>query len=184
MAKTYLAITGELVSGKSTAGKFFAEQYNAEHLRFSKVLDNILGILDLPISRDNEQALGLILKRDFGPEVLTKALIMYAQKSDKDLIVFEGVRKPDELKLLKQLPNFHFLYIKTSVEVRYQRMTARHEKVTDTKQTFEEFKKSQEHATDESLRDLEALADFVIDNNGTLDEYKEQLKKIGEKICS
>ncbi len=181
--KVFLGIAGELVSGKSTASEFFVNSYNAEYYRFSKVLDKVLDILDLEHTRKNQQDLAVILKDNYGGEVLMNALFLMAEKSDKNFFVLDGFRKPDEVAKLKTQPNSYFLYIETPVEVRYQRMLARGEKVGETVQSFEEFKISQEHAADIDIRNLKSLADFQIQNDGTLEQYHQKLKEIGDKIC-
>ncbi len=63
-------------------------------------------------------------------------------------------------------------------------MLSRGEKVGETKQSLEQFKQSEEHGADQSIGEIAAQADFVVDNNGTLEAYQLQLKEIAEKICS
>jgi dephospho-CoA kinase len=177
--KIYIGITGKLLSGKGTAAGFFVKNYDAEHLRFSKVIDEILDIMDLPITRINEQDMGVAMKELFGEEVYTHALITRAKKSDKKVVVFEGIRKPQELEGFKrELPNFTFIYLKASTEIRYARMQKRNEKVGESTKTFEEFIESEKHEADKMLASLEEQADIVITNESTTEAFEAELSKV------
>jgi dephospho-CoA kinase len=176
--KLYLGISGRILSGKSSAANFFVSKFKADHLRFSKVLDEILEILDLQKTRVNEQDLGALVKELFGEEVLSRALKVRGQNSQHSVVLFDGLRKKEEVLALKELPNFKFIFIKASPEIRYQRMLQRNEKVGESQQSFEDFLASESHAADKNISGLENLADFVIVNEGTADEFEAQLTKL------
>lgn len=178
MDKKFLGISGQILSGKSSASGFLVAKFKADHLRFSKLIDEILEVLDLPLSRINEQDMGALLKQLFGEEVLSHALVERAKKSDSPIVLFDGLRKKEEVDFLKTLPGFKFIFIKASPEIRYKRMQNRNEKLNESQQTYEQFMESQNHEADKELADLEKYADFVIVNETTPEHLQEQLTKI------
>ena len=177
--KIILGIAGELLAGKSTASDFYIKNFNAELLKFSKLLDEILTVLDLPLNRFNEQEMAICLKSLFGDTVLSHALAELAKKSSSEFILFDGIRQPEEALILKKtLPEFQFIYIQTSLENRYKRMQTRFEKPEDSTQTFEDFKDSQMHKADIQISELKQLADYVVNNDSTLEDFESQLTRI------
>ncbi|GAC1412617.1 MAG: hypothetical protein NVSMB66_2120 [Candidatus Doudnabacteria bacterium] len=178
MDKRYLGISGPILSGKSSAANFLEEKFKADHLRFSELIDEILDVLDLPNSRINEQDLGVLLKELFGEEVLSNALTERAKSSLSPIVLFDGLRKKQELDFLKTLPGFKFIYIKSSPEKRYQRLLHRNEKINESKQSYEQFLETQNHDADKQMAELEQHADFIIVNESTPQYLEEQLTKI------
>jgi dephospho-CoA kinase len=173
--KTIIGIAGTQGSGKGTATAFFVEKFRAKHFRFSGILDQILSVLDLPISRENEQELAVLLRENFGEDVLAHALFESVKKSNADVIVIDGFRKVSEIEKIKKLGNFKMIFLRATPEVAYQRMVNRGEKHEEHLKTFEEFQASGSHVSDKDVNGLEQYSDFVIENNGTLEELQAQL---------
>ncbi len=170
-----LGLAGEFLSGKSTAAKFYAEKFGAKKLRFSSVLDDILGVLDLPITRENEQKLGVALKEAFGEGLLAHTLSKSAEETKRELFIIDGLRKYEELQVLKQMPKFKLIYIKSNLQNRFARLRGRSEKSGEKFLTLEQFAKSHEHEADRYIPKLEQYADFIIENDGTAEEFQTKL---------
>jgi dephospho-CoA kinase len=180
--KIVFGITGELLSGKTTAADFFIKEFNAERFKFSGLLDEVLKILDLPLTRINEQDMGALLKKEFGEDVLVNTLAKRASLTDRQFILFDGLRKPEEVQAIKtQIPGFKLIYIQSQLETRYARLKDRREKPDEHTKTFEEFIESQKHSADASIPLLVKDADFVIHNDSTIESFLSQLRNIVEK---
>ena len=87
-----IGLVGEKLAGKDTAANYLVEKYQADHFRFTHILDAILEELNLPISRANEIDLGLSLRKVFGEHVLVNALQKRVKKSWAKLVVVNGIR--------------------------------------------------------------------------------------------
>lgn len=171
-----IGIVGNQLSGKGTAAKFFVEKFKVKHFRFSAILDQVLGVLGLEITRENEQELGKLLREIFGEEALSQALIDSVKKSHADVVVVEGFRKMGELTLFKkEIENFKLIFIHTSPEVAHRRLQTRTEKVGESVKSLEEFHDSRSHHADKDVESLQQYADFVIENEGTLEEFHSNL---------
>ncbi len=182
MSKVVLGIAGEMLAGKSTAASFLVQRYGAKQLRFSGLLDQLLEVLNLEKSRENEGALGQALRATFGEDALAHALAHAAKDSTDKLVIVDGFRKEGEVQALKEIPNFKLIFLKASLEQRFDRGQQRHEKADDLKLNLEEFKQAQGRPSDKDVPGLEKHADFIIENNGTLENFQQKLSEVIEKI--
>lgn len=177
MDKLYLGIAGQMLSGKDYAANFFVERFHAGHLKVSAFLDEILNILDLEVSRENEQKLGSLLRDLYGEEVMGKTLAAEAEKMNKPIVVLSSIRRLGEVAELKKLPGFKLLFIKSGERVRFHRQSERGEKAGESELTFGQFKQQHWHSAEQQIDDLQKEADFTVENNGTRQEFEAQLTK-------
>lgn len=178
--KIVLGIAGEIASGKGTIAKYLVVEKGANSHQFSTMLRDVLDRLYLEQSRDNMQRLSTMLRQTYGEDVMAKVMAEDARKDEGDIIVIDGVRRLDDIKYLKKLPEFKLVYVEASIEKRYERIVQRGENSDDTTKTFEEFKKDHERETELQIKDLKNFANIVVDNNGNLDELHKQLNNIVE----
>ncbi len=178
--KMIIGLVGEKLAGKDTLANFLVQKYGAYHARFTHLLDEILNILDLPISRRNEIDLGLDLRKIFGERVLGTALIGRVQKSNAPMAVINGIRM-DEMEVVKKI-GATIIYVTASPQIRYERYMQRHEKVDDGKMTFVEFLEQEKERTEIGIPELGATADFKIVNEGSVEELYKRVEEILEKL--
>lgn len=173
-----IGLTGEKLAGKGTTAAYLAEKYNARVFRFSKVLDEILVRLYLPIARGNQINLGLCLRQNFGEGILAQTLLQDVQKEDYPFIVVDGMRMPEEGKLFGILPNFLLVYITAPIETRFKRMAGRDEKADEKDMSFEKFKEIEEISpTETSIKLLAAKAKVKIENDGSFEELYQRIEQ-------
>lgn len=163
-----IGIVGEKLAGKDTAADYLAEKYGAKRFRFSLLLDEILSVLNLPISRENEIKLGLGLREIFSPQTLVEALGSRVKKADSEFIVVNGIRM-DEMDTVRTWGT-KIIYITAPVEMRFERYLKRREKTDDGQKDLESFKQDDLLPTEKDIPALGAKADIKIDNTGTLEE--------------
>lgn len=178
MKKLMFGIAGEMLAGKSTAAQFLKEHFRIKQVTMSTVLNDVLAILDLPFSRENQQNLAKMLREQFGDEVLARLVGEIAAQENEALVMIDGIRKPAELEELKKRHNFKLIFIKAPLELRYQRAQFRGEKSGEQKQTLAEFKASHSAESEVDINRLEAQADLTIANSGTEQELFDQLTKL------
>lgn len=175
MAKIIIGLVGEMASGKGAVSEYIKEKYNGDSFRFSDTFRKVLDILGIEQSRENISELSMILRKSFGEDILARAIAENAKKSPADIVVLDGVRREEDLKYLKELPEFKLIFIETNIETRYKRMVIRGENDGDNTKTFEEFKKEHEMDADARIVGLKEIADEVIDNNGTIEDLYRQV---------
>src|SRR6185295_18318783 len=115
-----VGLVGEKLSGKDTTANYIAEKYSAAHFRFSHILDDILRMLGLDVSRRNEIDLGLGLRKIFGEHVLVNALWNRAKSSQNEIIVVNGIRM-DEFDVVKGWDGAKIIYVTAPIETRFER---------------------------------------------------------------
>jgi dephospho-CoA kinase len=180
--KIALGIAGELLCGKSTAADFFIKEYQAKYFKFSALLAEVLDVLDLPHTRINLQDIAALLKKEFSEEVLVDALAKRANRSEAQFLLFDGLRKPEEVAAVRaQISNFKLIYIEAKLETRFARQQLRNEKPGESSKTLEELIESQKHSADASIPLLIKDADYVVHNDADMDSFLKQLQAIVEK---
>lgn len=176
MDKLILGLLGEKFAGKDSAANYLVAKHDAAHFRFSHILDDILKLLALPISRNNEIALGLGLRQIFGGQVLGPAILQRVQACNQALVVVNGLRM-DEVETLRQL-GAKIIYITAPAELRFERYRKRREKTDDGSLDFKAFLEQEQGPTEVGIPVLGQNADFKIENTGSLEDLYRQLEEV------
>lgn len=170
-----LGFTGPMASGKGAAALYLQNRHHAKTFRFSTILRDLLKRLDLPETREHIVAMSETVRRTFGEDILAKAMAHDAATADRSLIVIEGIRRADDIKYLKQLPNFVLVAIDADMRTRYERIIKRRENPDDQSKTWEQFTADHERPTEITIAPVMAEAKERIDNNGTSEDLERQL---------
>ena len=178
MQKIILGFTGLIASGKGTAAKYLQEKYGAETFRFSTILRDVLDRLYLPQSRENMINLSTNLRENFGQDLLSKVIAQDASRAKTEIVVVDGMRRPADIKDLKEVPGFKMIAIEVDSKVRYERLVKRAENPGDTEKTYDEFLEDHKAETEITIPDLIKQADAVIYNNVSLEDLYKQLDEL------
>ncbi|KKU78637.1 MAG: hypothetical protein UY04_C0031G0016, partial [Parcubacteria group bacterium GW2011_GWA2_47_7] len=104
-----------------------------------------------------------------------------AKKDEHQLIVIDGVRRLEDVKYLREIPEFKLCYITAPMKTRYERLIVRGENADDNTKTFAQFEEDHQGEPEREITKLEAFAAEVIDNTGTLPDLYRQLDQIVKK---
>ncbi len=178
MDRIIIGIAGKIAAGKDTVANYLINQYGAQQLKFSKVLRDILQRIYQDISRENMQKISTILREGFGDDLLAKVIYNDILNSNEKMIVIDGVRRLPDIEILRSLPEFKLLFIDTDIENRYQRLIQRNENIDDRNKTFDDFQKEDQAEAEINIDKLKSIADYIIDNNGNIDNLYKQIDKI------
>ena len=107
-----------------------------------------------------------------------------ASQDAKHIICIDGVRRPGDVKNLREIPGFILVHIFADMEKRFERITKRGENSDDKNKTFEEFKADNLKEAEVQIADIAKEADITIDNNGTIEELHAQLDKLVKKYAN
>lgn len=178
MDKKIFGLTGLMACGKGTAAKYLSDRHGAQSIRFSTIVRDVLDRLYLPQSRANMQKMIPILLDGFGTDLLSKVMAQDVLKSDKNIIVIDGVRRFPDIEHLKKIPGFKLVAIEVEAKIRYQRLISRGENPGDKEKTWDSFLTEHQAVTEIDIPKLMAAADIKIDNNGSLEDLYKQLDKL------
>lgn len=130
------------------------------------------------------QRTSTLLRKEFGEDLMAKVMFEDAKKDEHQLIIIDGVRRLEDVKYLREIPEFKLCYITAPMKIRYERLIIRGENADDSSKTFKQFEDDHEGEPEREITKLEAFAAEVIDNAGTMPELEQQLdaiiKKYGE----
>lgn len=180
-----IGVVGENSGGKETFTKLLSEiaaDKKIVAVKFSEVLADTLKLWDLSPSRDNFTNLSVAMNNTFGDGTLAHATYMKVMNLAADIIVLDGVRWPDDEKLVRQFPNNVLLYVTADVKLRYERSKKRKEKAGEESKEFEKFLEEESGEAEIYIPDISSRADFKIVNNDDMDEFKTEVKKFYEEI--
>ena len=177
-----IGLAGEIASGKDTIARYYEKRYGASMYRFSDVLRDILKRLHLPENRKNLAQASLMLRQGFGEDVFSHAVAEEVMVDKSPLIIVDGVRRETDVKGTQNLPGFRFLFVSADPKRRFDRLTQRNQNADDSTKTFEEFLSDSALESEKQIAELKKKADFIIDNNGTLEDLYRQADLFIEKM--
>ena len=182
-----IGVTGPLCAGTDTFGEILRKEKGFIWFSYSDILREELKKRNVEITRKNLQDIGDELRKKEGLGVLSKIII---EKIEEDVdYVIGNIRNPGEVHVLREKfgENFILVRIDADVEIRFDRLSKRRRE-KDPK-TWGEFRKvedrdfgineknyGQQHAA------VFALADKVIKNNGSFEEFREDVEKLLSEI--
>ncbi len=174
-----IGVVGMPGAGKDTFCDYFSDVKNSvEILKFSDPLSEILRIFFDEVKREDQQWLVNNLRERFGKDILAKAIEKKVKSSESDYILLNGVRLWEDFEMVKRLGG-EMVYIKTDAEKRWKRLKKRGEKKDDDV-SFEKFLKLDNGRTEKNIREIGKGSDVTIENNGSLDEFKDKIVDIYE----
>lgn len=166
-----IAISGKQCAGKSTFADIVSERNGA---KLCKVIDKIYQVndlLDVPRNRGFMQDLGEIIRQYFGKDYFVKDLAKRVTTKSSKNIVTDDMRKLIEFDTLKSA-GFLTVYIKADAAIRRKR----------AENLGLDFREN--HPAEQEIEQLENRCDFVIKNNGTLEELEDKITYVFEKSGS
>ena len=176
--KIILGLTGSIASGKGTVSKYLKEKYKAQTFKFSQILRAMLQRAYLPETRDNLVKISFALREAFGQDILAKIIAGDVQKTNRKIIVVDGVRRPADIKYLKDLPGFKLIGLDAHPKIRYERLKKRRENKDDQTKTWSQFLADQQAETEVYIPELIKKADLIIDNSGSLEELYKKIDNL------
>jgi len=175
--KLIIGLVGEKLAGKDTVAEYIVKKHGAAHFRTSDILEDLLNILGLPITRRNEIDVGKAMEQTFGDKIIGQALLSRLKKSSATLVINNGLRQEYQFDEAKAM-GAKIIYVTAPAELRYARMVKRHQKIDDSGQSFEEFLKQDKEWIEEAIPKLGKRADFKIENVGSLEELYKKVDDI------
>ena len=171
-----IAVVGMCGSGKSEAVKFFVES-GYKRVYFGEVVMNEMKRLGLEVNEANERATRENLRKEFGMGAMAvKSLPIIEEFMKHNNVVIESLYSWEEFKILKDKfgEAFKLITIYTTKDLRYERLLKR-----PFRPLTNEESKSRDISEIEKLDKGGPIAytDYLIMNDGSLDEMNVELKK-------
>lgn len=182
-----VCITGLVGAGKSLVSDYFVEKGQYHFFRFGQIVIDEVKKRGLPPTETNQKLVREELRQKHGMAVMAKLnLPRIRQYLTTGSVVGDGLYSFDEYLLLKQhFPNqFTVISVFAPPKIRYRRVSLRKTGPHDPDLRQHEFTADQARQRDiNELTNLNkgatiAMADYTVDNSGTLENLYPQLEKI------
>lgn len=180
MPKLIIGLVGLMASGKGTASKYYEKKYQATTFRFSTMLRDALDRFYLAHTRENMTLMSEILRKTYGEDLLAKTMAQDVENTEASIIIIDGVRRIEDIGLLKDMSNFILVEIIADSKTRYKHLSMRSENTDDYTKTYEQFIKDHELSTELTIEEVAKQANEVIMNNGNLSDFYIQLDNLIE----
>jgi len=178
-------ITGTLGAGKGTIVEYLISKYNFEHYSVRSYLIERIEEKGLPVNRDSMVVVANELRASQSPSYIIDELHKKAVESGKNCII-ESIRTPGEVDSLRKKENFWLIAVDADPKVRYERITARKSETDNVSfDAFVENEKREMTSSDPNKQNLSKcieMADFVIDNSGSLFDLQQKVEDVLKKI--
>lgn len=172
-----LGISGPPCSGKDTAAAYLVEEYGFKHVSTGDLLRAEADRRGINKDRDSLQRLGAHIRKLYGYD----PLLQQALESCENDTVFTGIRTVDAANTILDQDNGRMLYIYSPIDDRYARSIERN-RVDHVPYTTFVTQDRVEHEgnseSDTSLRAIESLASFAINNAGTQEDFFKDIDSI------
>jgi dephospho-CoA kinase len=123
------------------------------------------------------------LRAERGMDAIGQLCVPEVERQTAPLILIDGIRGDSEVKLFRKVfPKFTLVRIDSSFENRLSRVVARGR--SDDFQTAGELRNRDERELGWGLGKALKLANLIIENNGTLDEFSVAVHKLLDEIRS
>lgn len=182
MPKLILGLCGLQGCGKGTAADLLQKEYGAGYFRFSAILGDVLDRLAVEKTRENFIKLSNTLRQEFGEDVLSYAIENDALHAKHNIVIIDGIRRPEDIVALETNPHFKLLAIEVSAKLRYERMKGRGEKIGESQMTWEQFLKDEKAPTEVTIPLVMKRGWKTIKNEGSREEFEQNIHAIMKEL--
>lgn len=177
-----IGISGMPAGGKDTVAEYL-EGKGFKHISLSQILREILTERGLEINMENLTRVGNSLKNEFSESYLAELALKRINIKEDYLI--SSIRQPGEIDFLRQQEGFKMVFVDADIKTRFERLKSRGR--TGDSETFEQFQEAERKMSDGksggmNLYECKRRSDFVINNDGTLDDLYRNTDKIVDEI--
>jgi len=178
-----IATAGMPGSGKGEALKYFKEK-DISAIVMREVVQKEMEKKGIEVNNKNLREYATELRKKNGMDIVARMCLPLIKELAKkhETILIDGIRSFEEVKIFKKelTKDFVLIAIFASPKTRFERLKNRGEN-WDMK-TWEEFEWRDNVELSWGLRNSIALADFTIDNSGSLEDLNKRLDKILKTI--
>jgi dephospho-CoA kinase len=180
MDKVVIGIAGMPGAGKAAFTRIAKQRGYAVVVMGDEIRDETQrrGLEPTP---ENIGKIMLQLREEEGPAVVAKRCIPKIEKTKENVVFVDGIRSLHEVQeFRKHFPNFVLVAVHSSPETRFKRLFRR--KRSDDPKGWETFMKRDQRELDVGLGSAIAMADHLIVNEGTMEEFKAKIHEVLEAV--
>jgi len=179
-----LAFTGMPFSGKSIAVGL-AKDHGIPVIRMGDMIWEETKSQGLELNDENAGMIANQMRKEHGMDIWARRTLEKMESMDKEeIVVIDGVRNNEEIEAFKQELDGDFVVvaIKASTETRHQRGMNRGRQ--DDSKDEQQIKERDQREIGWGLNKVIDAADITIENEGSVDKFKEEINKLLDELSS
>ncbi len=180
--KKLIAITGMPGAGKSVMANV-AKKMGLTVISMGDVVREEAASRGIPPTPENLGRIMIELREKHGPNIVAKKCAEKIKECHSEIIVIDGVRSLFEVEEFRKISrNIVIVAIHASPRTRFKRLKSRGR--SDDPQSWAEFNERDLRELRVGIGEVIALADYMIVNEGTLEEFKNEARKLLRRLLS
>lgn len=181
-----IGITGSLGGGKGTVVDYLTQKKGFKHYSSSGHLIKLLEERGEVVDRDGMNRIANELRANNPAGVPAETFKLYEAEDGESDVILESLHSVPEVDFIKSVGGI-VIAVTADSDIRYERITARGSvKDNVTKEQFIAQQEREEKGSDDpnksNIFDTIRLADFTIQNNGSLEDLYTQIEDILKEI--
>ena len=181
-----IGLTGTICAGKDSVVRYLQDK-GFEYFSLSNMIRDEAAKLGMGRDRKSLQRTGDLLRERYGDDgVFARKIAETIKKQKVRRAVVESIRHPAEVAEFRKAKEFVLIAVIADQKTRFER--SRKRGLADDVNSFEEFKKFDEKeqgkdpSSHQKLKETLPLADFTVENNGTMVELHNKIDRVMELI--
>lgn len=188
MPEKIIGVVGQIGAGKDTTISLMEKRGFANFSLSDQIRIELRKQGNLNFTREDIQKVGNEMREKHGDDFWARQAWNEAQGSGEQKVIISSIRHPAEVEFLKQQGNFSLLAVVADQQIRFERKQSSTR--TDDRDilNWKEFREADRRETErldphgQLLTETLALADYRIENNGTLTELEQKVCQILAEI--
>ncbi|HEC75642.1 MAG TPA: flagellar hook-basal body complex protein FliE [Thermoplasmatales archaeon] len=170
----FIAFTGLPGAGKTEAVNI-AKELGIKVVSMGDEVRNETMLRGLELNDRNVGRIANEMREKYGKDIWAKKCLEKIENNE--IVVIDGIRNIEEVETFrKAIKNFVLVAIHASPSIRYERLMKRQREDDSTK--IEDLKKRERRELAWGIGNVIAMADIVVINEGSLEEFREKIKEI------
>lgn len=179
-----IGIAGSFGSGKGAVVDYLVTNEGFKHFSASGLITDEIKRRGLPVNRDTMTVVANDLRKLHGPAYLMEEMYRLASEEGGDAVL-ESLRAVAEAQKVKELGGT-VIGVDADSKIRYERAVKRgSEKDNVSYEKFLEQERAESNPDDPTKQDVFSVlkeSDFIVTNNGTLEELHAQIDEVLKQI--
>ena len=172
-----IGAVGDIGSGKDEVLKYLRDRYGVPYLSTGDIVRQMAQEDGVQGTRENLEAISKRCFTELGRGCFVRMAAQEIVKRGWKVAGISGVRSPDDVAAMKEMFGSGFILVRVDINdprIRFERVRLRGERRDPL--TWEAFQEQDRNEEQEfQINRAEAMADYSIDNSGTLEELHRQI---------
>ncbi len=183
MVKLVIGIAGTIGAGKDSVADYLKDEYDFLEISIGDSIREEARELGMKETRENLQGLAEERISKFGEDYWIKKTADEVKKTGADFAVISGVRRPLDVIISRQTfgNKFKCIFVDADIRIRFERLKAR-KRASDPKNLDEFIEQEKNEQKQFNFEETRELADYAVNNDGSMEDLKKQLDMLMKKV--